>query len=85
MRHIVVTHVVSFPEFRAELTANIRATIRKQRANGDTGASEACLRQCTPTPRTADGPRGTNIQWMYAQIFHECIAELPPRDRKFVY
>jgi hypothetical protein len=57
------------PTFVRDLEQSIRNTVRKLRADGTTGMSMANLKGVTPTPM--DGPKGTNAQWVYQQIFTE--------------
>ena len=71
------TQPVQFPEFRAELKLNILKAIREAKADGILGMSTDCLRQNTQTPRFSQGPRGTNVEWVYAEIFREVCRETP--------
>lgn len=59
------------PDFKALLTAEIEAHIRREKAEGTVSMSYACLKQCVRPP--AGGPSGTNAPWVYNEIFGECV------------
>ena len=72
-----------YEEFKAELHANIRQTITRQRANGVLAMSKENLIEVTPTPKSV-GPVGTNARWIYREMFDAAIAALPRAYRAFV-
>lgn len=59
-------------EFRTALTAAIEAKIRELKREGVVGMSLANLRQVVRPPH--GGPSGTNAQWVYAELFQNCVA-----------
>jgi hypothetical protein len=74
-----------FAAFKAELRENIEKKIKELREDGVVSMSERNLLSVTHSPRTACGPIGTNAQWVYAQMFHEAVMNLPRAYCSFVY
>lgn len=69
--------------FRLQLAVNIRATVRRHRADGTTSMSLGCLLQTTPRPTVLAGaPLGTNAQYYYAEMFSEVARAIVPN---FIY
>lgn len=62
---------VQFQEFRNEIESNILATIKREKRDGTCGMSMRNLLQVTPTPTKSIGPSGTNVQWVYGEMFRE--------------
>ncbi len=74
-----------FTAFRSDIAANVKTTIGKLKRSGTVAMSERNLLQVTPTPRTSQGPIGTNAQFVYAQMFSEVIKTLPAKLQQFIY
>jgi hypothetical protein len=59
--------------FRELLTRQIRKAIRTAKQDGTTAMSLDNLKQVTrpPSENLPDAPRGTNAQWLYAEMFKD--------------
>lgn len=70
---------VSKSIFRLQLERNISDTIKTLRKEGTTAMGLDCLRANTPTPSyfSEGAPKGTNCQWVYAQMFEETVKQNP--------
>lgn len=74
-----------FADFKAEISANIKTTIKGLRRSGTVAMSRRNLMAVTPSPKHSRGPIGTNAQWVYAQMFNEAIDGLPTKTKAFTY
>lgn len=74
-------------EFEKHLRESMITFIASARKQGTVGMTEACLKQCLPSPPTSlpGAPRGTNKIWLYGEMFTEAISSLPPQYREFIY
>lgn len=59
--------------FLRDLKQSIKTRVRELRADGTTGMSMANLRAVTRPP--PDGPKGTNAQWIYAELFAQAAKD----------
>lgn len=58
--------------FQTQLCANIRAYIAQAKRDGTVAMGVENLRQCVKPPGDLPGaPKGTNAQYVYAEIFRE--------------
>lgn len=69
--------------FKAEMSENIKRTIRTLRRGGVCAMGLDNLRQVTPTPKTEDGAlRGVNCAYFYKVMFAEVVNK-NPQFKKF--
>ncbi len=70
----------SYPEFRQEIATNIKKAVAQLKRGGTVGMGWKNLLMVTPTPKNTAGPTGTNVEWIYEQMFREVLNTLKLRN-----